>query len=351
MNDLSTLLLAWYQENKRELPWREDQDPYHVWISEIMLQQTRIEAVIPYYDRFMKKIPSIHHLAVIPEDELLKLWEGLGYYNRARNLKKAAQMIVEKYHGVFPNRYDDILKLPGIGEYTASAIASICFSLATPTVDGNVMRVFTRLKEDSRNVDLTRTKKQIREELVPLMPKEAGSFNEAMMELGELICIPNGDAKCDICPLKSICRASKHQSWQNYPVRSEKKKQKELFYTVFLFSYQGRFAICKRKEEQLLKNMWQFPNILGKMTLKEVKLYLEKEQINYQSIHKSISHTHVFTHQIWHMQAYFITLNELIHGYHFETGENMKEKYAIPTAFQPFLRELLNILIVENTKK
>ncbi len=340
MNNLSTLLLAWYQENKRDLPWRRDQDPYHVWISEIMLQQTRIEAVIPYYERFMKKIPSIHDLAVISEDELLKLWEGLGYYNRARNLKKAAQMIEEEYHGIFPNHYDDILKLPGIGEYTASAIASICFSLATPTVDGNVMRLFTRLNEDSRNVDLASTKKQIREELVPLMPKDTGSFNEAMMELGEVICIPNGDARCEICPLKSICKSYNHQSWQNYPIRSEKKKQKELFYTVFLYSYQGKFAICKREKEQLLKNMWQFPNVLGKMTLKEIRLYLEKEHIDYQSIRKSISHTHVFTHQIWHMQAYLITLNNPIDGYLLETKENMKEKYAIPTAFQPFLSKL-----------
>lgn len=340
MNNLSTLLLAWYQENKRDLPWRRDQDPYHVWISEIMLQQTRIEAVIPYYERFMKKIPSIHDLAVISEDELLKLWEGLGYYNRARNLKKAAQMIEEEYHGIFPNHYDDILKLPGIGEYTASAIASICFSLATPTVDGNVMRLFTRLNEDSRNVDLASTKKQIREELIPLMPKDTGSFNEAMMELGEVICIPNGDARCEICPLKSICKSYNHQSWQNYPIRSEKKKQKELFYTVFLYSYQGKFAICKREKEQLLKNMWQFPNVLGKMTLKEIRLYLEKEHIDYQSIRKSISHTHVFTHQIWHMQAYLITLNNPIDGYLLETKENMKEKYAIPTAFQPFLSKL-----------
>ena len=340
MNNLSTLLLAWYQENKRDLPWRRDQDPYHVWISEIMLQQTRIEAVIPYYERFMKRIPSIHDLAVISEDELLKLWEGLGYYNRARNLKKAAQMIEEEYHGIFPNHYDDILKLPGIGEYTASAIASICFSLATPTVDGNVMRLFTRLNEDSRNVDLASTKKQIREELVPLMPKDTGSFNEAMMELGEVICIPNGDARCEICPLKSICKSYNHQSWQNYPIRSEKKKQKELFYTVFLYSYQGKFAICKREKEQLLKNMWQFPNVLGKMTLKEIRLYLEKEHIDYQSIRKSISHTHVFTHQIWHMQAYLITLNNPIDGYLFETSKNMKEKYAIPTAFQPFLSKL-----------
>ncbi len=340
MNNLSTLLLAWYQENKRDLPWRRDQDPYHVWISEIMLQQTRIEAVIPYYERFMKRIPSIHDLAVISEDELLKLWEGLGYYNRARNLKKAAQMIEEEYHGIFPNHYDDILKLPGIGEYTASAIASICFSLATPTVDGNVMRLFTRLNEDSRNVDLASTKKQIREELIPLMPKDTGSFNEAMMELGEVICIPNGDARCEICPLKSICKSYNHQSWQNYPIRSEKKKQKELFYTVFLYSYQGKFAICKREKEQLLKNMWQFPNVLGKMTLKEIRLYLEKEHIDYQSIRKSISHTHVFTHQIWHMQAYLITLNNPIDGYLLETKENMKEKYAIPTAFQPFLSKL-----------
>ena len=177
-------LLEWYLENKRMLPWRKTKDPYHIWISEIMLQQTRIEAVIPYYERFMRRLPDISSLASINEDELLKLWEGLGYYNRARNLKKAALIIMKDYNGIFPDTYEEIKKLPGIGEYTASAIASICFNEQTLTVDGNVLRVLARVKEDKRNVDLIRTKKEVRKELEKIIPEDSGNFNESLMEHG-----------------------------------------------------------------------------------------------------------------------------------------------------------------------
>ena len=186
MEQMNLYLLNWYQQNKRDLPWRKDQNPYHVWISEIMLQQTRIEAVIGYYDRFIKRLPSIQDLAQINDDELLKLWEGLGYYTRARNLKKAAIMIMEEYDGIFPNTFEQTMSLPGIGEYTASAIGSICFSLKEVTIDGNVLRVYMRLQNCYDNVDDLKIRRKVRNELQKIMPEEAGDFNQALMELGEL---------------------------------------------------------------------------------------------------------------------------------------------------------------------
>ena len=337
---INTSLLAWYQKNKRILPWRKDNNPYHVWISEIMLQQTRIEAVIPYYERFMKRIPDINTLANIDEDELLKLWEGLGYYNRARNLKKAAQMIMSECQGIFPNSYEEIIKLPGIGEYTASAIASICFHEATPTIDGNVLRVYTRLKEDKRNIDLNQTKKEIRKEIEQIIPLEAGDFNEALMELGEVICLPNGEPKCNFCPLNSICLSCKHKSWNKFPIKLEKKLKKEMFYIVFLFSFDNMYAIRKRNGEGLLKNLWEFPDIGEKMELNDVKRYLENEHISWECIKKSISYTHIFTHQIWYMQAFEIEVTNLIDAYHWVTINELEKNYAIPSAFRPFLEKI-----------
>ena len=340
MQEIVLLLLEWYQFNKRILPWRETKNPYYVWISEIMLQQTRIETVIPYYERFIKKIPDISSLAVISLDDLLKLWEGLGYYSRARNLKKAAQIIMEKYYGEFPSTYKEIIMLPGIGEYTASAIASICFNASTPTVDGNVLRVYTRVMNDRRNIDLVKTKKEIREELSKIMPSDAGNFNEALMELGEVICLPNGMPKCDICPIKKLCRAYIEKTWQQIPVRLEKKRKNEKFFTVFLFSYQEYYAISKRKEQQLLQHLWEFFNIDGILTIDEVKKYLEEKHIPFISIEKSIENKHIFTHQIWYMQAYIVKVSSKMDHLVWKTLNEIDMKYAIPTAFQPFLEVL-----------
>lgn len=338
-NSFSHLLLNWYQSNHRDLPWRKTKDPYLVWISEIMLQQTRIEAVKPYYERFIKRIPNIASLASIDENELLKLWEGLGYYNRARNLKKAAIKIMEEHNGIFPRTYEEIMKLPGIGEYTASAIASICFNELTPVVDGNVLRVFTRVRQDYRNVDEASTKKAIRRELEKIIPLESGDFNEALMELGETICLV-GEPKCKECPLKDFCKAFKNNSWQDLPVKETKKAKKEKFYTVLLFIYKNKYALIQRKEEEMLSRLWQFPYLEKEMDEKKVINYLKKEHISYQSIKKDISYKHVFSHQIWHMQAYKIELNSYLEGYIWCTIKEMQEKYAIPSAFQPFLTSL-----------
>ena len=259
MQNKLTNLSNWYQENKRSLPWRVDKNPYHVWISEIMLQQTRIEAVIPYYQRFINTLPTIHDLACIKEDKLLKLWEGLGYYSRAKNLKKAAQIIESEYQGIFPKNYEEILKLPGIGEYTASAIASICFNQKEVTIDGNVLRVYTRFFNDNSNIDDVKVKKEIRKHLMNLIPNDAGNFNQGMMELGETICLPKGLPKCQECPLNQACLAYKKNTYQTLPQKKKKIQKKEEEYTILIYQYQNKYALYQRKEESLLQNLWSFP--------------------------------------------------------------------------------------------
>lgn len=333
-------LLDWYQENKRVLPWREDADPYHIWISEVMLQQTRIEAVIPYYKRFMRELPTILDLAQVEEDRLLKLWEGLGYYNRARNLKKAACEIVSKYHGAFPNNYEKICDLPGIGEYTASAIASICFSLKEVTVDGNVLRVYMRLRNSCENIDSLSVRKEVRKNLMTIIPKASGNFNQALMELGEVICLPNGVPKCNICPLQKLCKAKKEHTYLSIPIRNQKQQKKNQKYTVLLFICGNKIALHKRGEEGLLKNLWEFPNISGDYTKEEIIQYLTDGAIKVESIVPSISYTHVFTHVKWQMKSYIIKTAEESKEYIWKSLREIKKDCAIPSAFQTFLNIL-----------
>lgn len=323
-------LLEWYKKNKRDLPWREDHNPYHVWISEIMLQQTRIEAVIDYYKRFMKRIPDIKTLSLISEDELLKLWEGLGYYSRARNLKKAATMIMAEYDGVFPHTYEQIKQLPGIGEYTAGAISSISFSLKEVAIDGNVLRVYSRVKYLDIDVSDSKIKKEVGTSLKKILPADSGDFNQGIMELGETICLPNGSPKCDICPIGNYCKAHLKHDEMKYPRKTVKVKKTEEDYTVFLFICNGNVAIRKR-QDGLLKNMWEFPNEAG---------FLEINQIPYSNVTPGISNTHIFTHKKWNMISYIIYLDQEIDGYEWVSISEIESNYAIPTAFQPFLKQL-----------
>lgn len=346
MEEIVEPLLKWYDANKRKLPWRDDKDPYHVWVSEIMLQQTRIEAVIQYYQRFMESLPTIESLANANLDELFKLWEGLGYYNRVKNMQKAAQIIVNKYNGCFPPSYLEILSLPGIGEYTASAIASICFDLKEATVDGNVLRLYMRIHNCYDNIDDTHVKKEVRKKLIPILPNDSGNFNEAMMELGEKICLPNGLPKCDICPIRSYCKAYQQNSVLDLPIRKAKKEKKEELYTVFLWIRSPYVAISKRTEAGLLHNLWQFPNISGHLSLLEVQEYLKKQNISYLHIAPGISYTHVFTHKKWKMISYIIEIQNSIHlgNVIWVTKEELNHKYAIPSAFQPFKSHLESII-------
>ena len=243
-------LLNWYYQNKRILPWRENQDPYRVWVSEIMLQQTRVEAVIPYYERFMERFPTIESLALCEEEVLFKLWEGLGYYSRAKNLKKAAQKIYVEYQGQFPDKFEDILNLPGIGSYTAGAVASIAFGQARAAVDGNVLRVITRLTEDGRDIMDAKFRKEMTEQLEKIYPpKECGDFTQSLMELGAVICVPNGAPKCEICPLGSLCGAFQNGTQVQYPVKKKKSARKIEKKTVLILQYKDCIAIKKRGKE------------------------------------------------------------------------------------------------------
>ena len=343
MKEYTNQIILWYRENKRDLPWRQDRDPYHVWVSEIMLQQTRIEAVIAYYHRFIKELPTIKSLANVSEEKLLKLWEGLGYYSRARNLKKAAQTIIQEYQGKFPTTYVDIIKLPGIGEYTASALASICFQEPEVTIDGNVLRVFTRFHNDTRNIDLNQTKKDIRNHLMNIIPKESGEFNQGLMEIGETICIPNGIPKCEICPLKKGCLAYHQNTYSFLPKRKEKTSKKEEKYTILLLQYQNKYAIYQRTNETLLKNLYAFPQIPEFLSLKELKEVLQENKLEEQTIQTGPNYTHIFTHKKWNMISYIIPLRQESYKYQFYSLEEIEQYYAMASAYKPFLQFLQNL--------
>ena len=269
LEKLSQVLPPWYRANKRDLPWRRDKEPYHVWLSEIMLQQTRVEAVKGYYARFLDALPTIGHLAVCDDDSLHKLWEGLGYYSRVRNLKKAAIKIMEEHGGVFPGEYEAIWALPGIGDYTAGAICSICFDKKEPAVDGNVLRVVSRILEDATPIDLPAQKKKVNQLLKAVYPDEAGEFTQALMELGATLCGPNWKPRCEECPCKDFCGGAIHGTAEQFPVKSPKKEKRVEEKTVFILSCDGRYALRKRPDPGLLAGLWEFPNVPGKLETKK----------------------------------------------------------------------------------
>ncbi len=334
---LPGLLLPWYEQNKRELPWRRDREPYHVWLSEIMLQQTRAETVRGYYLRFLEKLPTAADLAVCPDDELNKLWEGLGYYSRARNMKKAAQIVAGEYGGRFPEDYASARALPGIGDYTAGAICSICFEQKTPAVDGNVLRVWSRLCASRADILKPETKRAAAEALAEVYPEgRCGDFTQALMELGASVCRPNGQPDCAACPLRPICRAAAEGLWPELPVRSERRPRREEERTVFLLECGGEYAIRKRSAEGLLAGLWEFPNIGGKRTLEEALAQAEAWECRPQMVRKSVERTHIFTHIIWNMTGYFITCEAKPACFVWADAAELKEKFSLPTAFRKF---------------
>lgn len=343
MNDkdlrfLPKLLVVWFSENARELPWRKDKEPYHVWVSEIMLQQTRVEAVKGYYERFLKALPTIESLANAKEEKLLKLWEGLGYYSRARNLQKAARVIVEKHDGVFPTDYEEILALPGIGEYTAGAISSICFEKPTPAVDGNVLRVISRVTENSAPITDAKVKKEITEKLKKIYPKKnCGDFTQALMELGATVCVPNGAPRCENCPLQKICLSHQNGTAEKLPVRAQKKARKKEMLTVFLLSHNGKIAVSKREDTGLLKGLWEFPNTKGALSKNEAAEYLATWGIVPKDIVQKVKRKHIFTHVEWDMTGYFFECKNENDAFLWKTKGELLEKIALPTAFRKFL--------------
>ena len=338
-------LLAWYEQNKRPLPWRLDPDPYHVWLSEIMLQQTRIEAVIPYYERFLEACPTVYALSEIEDDALMKLWEGLGYYSRARNLKKAAQVIVERYDGQLPADYEALLSLPGIGAYTAGAIASIAFGLSEPAVDGNVLRVITRLLADGDDIMKQSTRDRIIEQLRAIYPTQPGcaaAMTQALMELGECVCIPNGAPHCQECPLGATCLARAKGLTDTIPYRAPKKPRRIENRTVFLITRKGRVAIRKRRDAGLLAGLWEFPGVETYLDEKQAQDLLESRGIGVSSITPAPDASHVFTHVEWHMKGYLVECGESPEdtSLTFVTQKQLKQEYALPTAFRAFARFL-----------
>lgn len=350
MSQLSDLLLPWFYAHKRELPWREDKEPYHVWLSEIMLQQTRVEAVKEYYNRFLSELPTIEALSECADDKLMKLWEGLGYYNRARNLKLAATTVMTDYHGEFPSDYESIRSLKGIGDYTAGAIGSICYNLKTPAVDGNVLRVLSRVYNDESNIDLETTKKEYRKRLVSLYPEDAcGDFTQSLMELGALVCIPNGIPKCQECPLQHICQAHLKDRTHLLPVRSEKKKRSVVDMTVYILMYQNArgeifYAIRKRQEKGLLHGLYEFYNIAEQMDAKAAMNYLTSQGIHTSELLKEIKYKHIFTHIEWHMTAYYVMCKDMNQGLLWVPEDALWGDYALPTAFRVFVDKKETVL-------
>ena len=329
-------LLEWFEQNKRHLPWRQDREPYHVWISEIMLQQTRIEAVMGYYARFIGELPDVQALSEADDDRLLKLWEGLGYYSRAHNLKKAALVIQNEHGGRFPQTFAALRRLPGIGDYTAGAIASICFNERVPAVDGNVLRVHARITGSRENVLLPAVKKSVTAALTAVMPEEAGSFNEALMELGETVCLPAAP-RCGDCPLKNACCAYQNDLTAALPVRvKQQKRRNEKLTVLVLTAPDGKIAIEKRGEG-LLSGMYQLPNAAGYYSEKELKELLTTWNLEPLSVTFFKSAKHVFTHIDWLMQGWRAEVEKMDGRFLWVSGQELQSAYPLPTAFRKLL--------------
>ena len=333
---LPDTLLPWYRKNARALPWRQDTEPYHVWLSEIMLQQTRVEAVRAYYLRFLEQFPSIHALAKAPESQLLKLWEGLGYYNRARNLQKAARVIETQYGGHFPNQYENIRSLPGIGPYTAGAIASICFNQPYAAVDGNVLRIITRMTENDAPIDQTKTKAEIAAQLEKVYPKnDCGQFTQALMELGATVCTPKSPT-CTVCPVNNFCRAHANGTVFQYPFKQPKKNKRLEERTVFLMQYEDKYALSKRTESGLLSGLWQLPNVTGKMDTEQALHTADTFGVEPIELHRELHRSHIFTHIKWQMTCYHILCAKASSDFTWATAQEIRTAYALPTAFRMF---------------
>lgn len=335
-------LLAWYQKNKRDLPWRHTKDPYRIWLSEIMLQQTRVEAVKPYYARFLDACPDISALAELPEERLMKLWEGLGYYSRARNLQKAAKRVAEESGGVFPSDYEDIRALPGIGDYTAGAIASIAFGKRVPAVDGNVLRVLARYTGSFEDIAGQKTKNRFRDRLAECVPAEAGDFTQALIELGATVCVPNGEAKCDVCPFAGECCAAAEHLIDELPVRSAKAPRKIENRTVLVIRDGERTALRKRPDKGLLAGLYELPCAEGHLAADDLPAYLRGLGFEPLRVTRLEDAKHVFTHIEWHMIAYSVLISPEFDGFHGQSGtllvpdRELRENYAIPSAFSAY---------------
>ncbi|HML36894.1 MAG TPA: A/G-specific adenine glycosylase [Bacillota bacterium] len=403
LSEIPGPLLQWYDANARVLPWRENPEPYRVWISEIMLQQTRVEAVKPYFDRWMKAFPDLLSLARASEAEVLKLWEGLGYYSRVRNIHRTAKLIAEKYSGSLPASFEELLTLPGIGEYTAGAIGSIAFQLPVPCVDGNVLRVVTRLTAEGADIGTAAAKSMLTGWVREIIPKDRpGDFNQAMMELGATVCLPNGLPKCESCPLAFLCEARIQDRITEFPVKEGKPPRKVEKKTVLILLNRVetlrvksnvppsepeppteklgaafRVALRKRPDTGLLAGLWEFPNYDGNLGEEEVLQILEFGGLTVSSLVKLKKAKHIFTHIEWEMTGYLAYIEsegpaesgaafiaesqpdygspsaeagQSDYGFQWVETDHLEERLALPAAFKAY-RQILKRSISEGENK
>lgn len=367
-------LLQWFMENARSLPWRESPTPYHVWISEIMLQQTRVEAVKPYYAQFLNTLPDVAALSRCPQETLLKLWEGLGYYNRVRNMQQAAIEVMEKYGGTLPADYEKLRSLKGIGNYTAGAISSIAYGIYVPAVDGNVLRVLTRLTADDTDIMKQSFRSQAEAVLSALMRKLqkqeaayphvlhknlAGTLNQALMELGATVCLPNGEPLCDSCPWKELCLARKLNQTKQLPVKSKAKARRIEKRTVFVIRRGSQVALHRRPDSGLLAGLYELPNIEGHYSPGEIRKIFQEQNLAIASITSLTDAKHIFSHIEWHMAGYAVQLSTEPPGHSASVSQKQEaalfpnsdellfvetdralRDFAIPSAFSAYAKYL-----------
>ena len=338
-------LLEWYDRRGRKLPWREDPTPYETWVSEIMLQQTRVTAVIPYYERFLAEAPDVKALAALPEERLLKLWEGLGYYSRARNLQRAAKVLVQERNGELPRGVAALKKLPGIGDYTAAAIASIHFGAAAPAVDGNLLRVAARTALCARDVSAAETKRYIRDRLAEAIdPERPGAWNQAMMDLGATVCLPGGAPLCEGCPVRFFCGARREGLSNTLPVRGEKRPRRAEERTVFLLTRGETLAVRRRDDKGLLARMMEFPNVEGNLDEASARVTLSRWGFTARRLNACGTAAHIFTHVEWQMKGFCAEVEgdgpedfRFVDAAAFET-------LAIPAAFRTYTAQARRLL-------
>lgn len=338
-------VVEWYRTNKRQLPWRENVNAYRVWVSEIMLQQTRVEAVKPYYERFLNEFPTVQELAAADEDKLLKLWEGLGYYNRVKNMQKAAKQVMVDYHGEFPDTYEEIRSLTGIGNYTAGAISAFAYGIPEPAVDGNVLRVIARILSNDEDIMKASVRTKVEDSIREVIPAgAAGDFNQGLIELGALICVPNGMPKCEECPVKEWCLAREENRVMKLPVKTKAKARKIEKRTVFIVKDGEKVLIRKRPSKGLLSGLYELPNELGHLEEEEVIAYCKKNNLSPLRLKKLGSGKHIFSHVEWHMEGYAIQLDELEENRTeemlFAEPKEIEKEYPIPSAFEYYMQFL-----------
>ncbi len=335
-------VIQWYRENHRDLPWRNTRDPYRIWVSEIMLQQTRVEAVKRYYERFLSELPTVKELAEVPEDRLMKLWEGLGYYNRVRNMQKAARQVMEEYQGEFPHTYDTIRSLAGIGNYTAGAVSSFAFGIPKPAVDGNVLRVLSRIlasEEDIMKAGVRSWMERAVEEVIP--EQNASDFNQGLIELGALVCVPNGDPRCRECPAAGLCLAREKGIQTRLPVKAKAKARRIEKRTVLIFRDARGVAIRKRPSRGLLAGLYELPNVEGHLTGRQAADYGKSIGLMPVRVRKLEDAKHIFSHVEWHMIGYEMLVDELEKSCGaemiFAKKEELETVYSIPSAFESYM--------------